>query len=114
MFNYITHKMQDIRVIFDPDGLIIDNDRYHILARIQIFPKYGAELIAQWHPEEPKVERWLIALEYSLGIGHYQTVRHDIWDRDLLAPPNRVRVRQDHQLIDAVAQYTGNDDLSRI
>ncbi len=37
---------------------------------------------------------------------HFQTVHHDMWDRDLPAPPNLVRVRHDGQEVDAVAQIT--------
>lgn len=50
----------------------------------------------------------LIALEAATGrrLWHYQTVRHDIWDRDLPTPPNLVTVRHDGRTIDAVAQAT--------
>jgi len=46
----------------------------------------------------------LIALDARTGERrwHYQFVHHDIWDRDLPAPPNLVRVRG----VDAVAQIT--------
>jgi len=37
---------------------------------------------------------------------HYQTVHHDIWDRDLPAPPNLVTVNHEGQEIEAVAQIT--------
>lgn len=37
---------------------------------------------------------------------HFQTVRHDIWDRDLSAPPNLVTVVHGGKKIDAVAQIT--------
>jgi quinoprotein glucose dehydrogenase len=39
-------------------------------------------------------------------IWHYQTVHHDVWDRDLPCPPNLVRVRKNGTPIDAVAQVT--------
>ena len=50
----------------------------------------------------------LIALNAKTGkrVWHFQFVRHDIWDRDLPAPPNLVRVRRDGRLIDGVAQIT--------
>lgn len=46
----------------------------------------------------------LIALDARSGerIWHYQLVHHDIWDRDLPAPPNLVTVNG----VDAVAQIT--------
>jgi len=50
----------------------------------------------------------LLALDASTGrrIWHYQFVHHDIWDRDLPAPPNLVTLHQDGQSIEAVAQVT--------
>ena len=50
----------------------------------------------------------LLALDATTGkrIWHYQTVRHDIWDRDLPAPPNLVTVNHDGKPTDAVAQIT--------
>ena len=48
----------------------------------------------------------LLALDAASGrrLWHFQTVRHDIWDRDLPSPPNLVTVRQGGRTIDAVAQ----------
>jgi quinoprotein glucose dehydrogenase len=50
----------------------------------------------------------LLALDAATGkrIWHYQTVHHDIWDRDLPAPPNLLKVRHNNRTIDAVAQIT--------
>ena len=50
----------------------------------------------------------LIALDARTGERkwHYQIVRHDIWDRDLPAPPNLVTVTHDGNEIKAVAQVT--------
>ena len=50
----------------------------------------------------------VMALDAATGkhIWHYQTVHHDIWDRDLPAPPNLVTVNHDGKNIDAVAQIT--------
>ena len=50
----------------------------------------------------------LIALNAETGerIWHYQTVHHDIWDRDLPAPPNLLTIERDGERIDAVAQIT--------
>jgi len=50
----------------------------------------------------------LLALDARTGkhIWHYQIVHHDVWDRDLPAPPNLVRVKQKGKMIDAVAQVT--------
>jgi quinoprotein glucose dehydrogenase len=50
----------------------------------------------------------VLALDAATGrrIWHYQTVHHDLWDRDLPAPPNLVTVTHDGRRIDAVAQIT--------
>ncbi|MDX1396606.1 MAG: PQQ-binding-like beta-propeller repeat protein [Gemmatimonadota bacterium] len=50
----------------------------------------------------------LLALDARTGrrIWHYQFVRHDLWDRDLPAPPNLVTLERDGQRIPAVAQIT--------
>jgi quinoprotein glucose dehydrogenase len=50
----------------------------------------------------------LIALEAATGkrIWHYQLVHHDVWDRDLPAPPNLITVVRNGKKIDAVAQIT--------
>ena len=50
----------------------------------------------------------LIALDAKTGrrIWHYQFVRHDLWDRDLPAPPNLITVKHGGKKIDAVAQVT--------
>ncbi len=50
----------------------------------------------------------LLALDATTGkrIWHFQTVHHDVWDRDLPAPPNLVTVNHNGKQIDAVAQIT--------
>jgi len=50
----------------------------------------------------------LIALDASIGkrLWHFQFVHHDLWDRDLPAPPNLVNIKKDGKLIKAVAQVT--------
>ncbi len=50
----------------------------------------------------------LLALRADTGerIWHYQFVRHDVWDRDLPAPPNLVTLDIDGRRVDAVAQIT--------
>jgi quinoprotein glucose dehydrogenase len=49
-----------------------------------------------------------LALDAATGkyVWHYQTVHHDIWDYDLSAPPNLVRIKKDGKDVDAVAQVT--------
>lgn len=50
----------------------------------------------------------LLALDAKTGrrVWHYQFVHHDLWDRDLPAPPNLLTIRRDGKGIDAVAQVT--------
>jgi quinoprotein glucose dehydrogenase len=50
----------------------------------------------------------LVALDAATGkrVWHFQTVRHDLWDRDLPAPPTLVTVVHKGKRVDAVAQIT--------
>lgn len=50
----------------------------------------------------------LLALDAATGkrIWHYQFVHHDLWDRDLPAPPVLLTVKRDGKSIDAIAQTT--------
>ena len=50
----------------------------------------------------------LIALNAASGerVWHFQFVHHDVWDRDLPAPPNLVTIERNGKKIDAVAQIT--------
>ncbi len=50
----------------------------------------------------------LLALNARTGklIWHFQTTHHDIWDRDLPAPPNLIKVKHNGKMIDAVAQVS--------
>src|SRR5688572_13629868 len=48
----------------------------------------------------------LLALDANTGkrVWHYQIVHHDIWDRDIPAPPNLLTIEKDNEIIPAVAQ----------
>jgi len=50
----------------------------------------------------------LVALDAATGkrIWHFQTVHHDLWDRDLPAAPNLVTATRDGSRVEAVAQIT--------
>ncbi|PWT97559.1 MAG: pyrrolo-quinoline quinone [Terriglobia bacterium] len=50
----------------------------------------------------------LVALNAETGerIWHFQTVKHDLWDRDVPAPPTLVTVKRDGKDVEAVAQIT--------
>ena len=50
----------------------------------------------------------LLALDAATGkyVWHYQTIHHDLWDRDLPTNPNLITLKQNGKEIDAVAQIT--------
>ena len=50
----------------------------------------------------------ILALDATTGkrIWHYQTIHHDLWDRDIPCQPNLVTVRHHGKLTEAVAQAT--------
>ena len=50
----------------------------------------------------------ILALNANTGerIWHFQTVHHDLWDRDIPAPPNLVTIKIGGRKTDAVAQIT--------
>lgn len=52
----------------------------------------------------------LLALDAKTGkrIWHFQTIHHDMWDKDLPAPPNLMTITKDGEEIPAVAQITKN------
>lgn len=55
----------------------------------------------------------LIALDARTGEyrWHYQTVRHDLWDKDLPSPPTLVQVERNGVILDAVAVATKTGHL---
>ena len=50
----------------------------------------------------------ILALKADTGerVWHYQVVRHDLWDRDLPAPPNLLTINHNGQKRDVLAQIT--------
>ncbi len=50
----------------------------------------------------------LLALDAETGerMWHFQMVRHDLWDRDLPAPPNLFEIEHNGDMVPAVAQIT--------
>ena len=67
------------------------------------FDFYGADRVG-----DDLFANCLLALNAATGerVWHFQFVRHDVWDRDLPAPPSLVTVERDSRLVDAVAQIT--------
>ena len=67
------------------------------------FDFYGGD-----RPGDNLFANCLIALDAATGtrLWHFQTVRHDIWDKDLTAPPTLVTVRRDGRDVSGVVQLT--------
>lgn len=68
---------------------------------------YGGE-----RPGDNLFANSLVALDARDGTRrwHQQIVHHDLWDRDLPAPPNLIMLRRDGVLVPAVAQVTKTGD----
>lgn len=85
-------------------GLTVDVARGIVFAPLA-FPQsfYGAKRAG-----DNLFANCLVALDVDTGqrLWHFQTVRHDIWDWDLPAPPTLVRVIRDGRSVDAVAQVS--------
>jgi quinoprotein glucose dehydrogenase len=76
-----------------------------------VFAPTGSAAFDFWGGDRPGDNLFadsLLALDAATGtrVWHFQTVRHDIWDRDLPAAPSLVTVRRGGRAIDAVAQIT--------
>ena len=82
-------------------GLSVDAERgvVYVPTGSAAYDFYGAD-----RPGQNLFANTLLALDARTGerIWHYQFVHHDIWDRDLPAPPNLVTING----VDAVAQIT--------
>jgi quinoprotein glucose dehydrogenase len=81
------------------------------VARGIVFVPTGSAAFDFWGGDRPGDNLYansLVALRAATGerIWSFQTVRHDIWDRDLPTPPSLVRVHRDGRAVDAVAQIT--------
>ncbi len=52
----------------------------------------------------------VLALDAGTGeyIWHYQTIHHDVWDKDVPAPPNLMTIKHNGRNRDVVAQITKN------
>jgi len=86
-------------------GMSLDEKRGLVFAGTgsAAFDFYGAN-----RPGDNLFANCILALDANTGkrVWHFQTVRHDVWDRDLPAPPSLVTVRRNGQTIDSVAQIT--------
>lgn len=86
-------------------GMSVDRERgiVYVPTGSSAFDFYGADRHGQ-----NLFANCLLALNARTGerIWHFQMVHHDLWDRDLPAPPNLLTVTRDGKRIDAVAQIT--------
>lgn len=99
------HKNTDVGAANNWSGSAIDRKRGIVYiptgsAAFDFYggPRKGSNLFANT----------LLALNAKTGerIWHFQFVHHDIFDRDMPAPPNLVTITRNGQKIDAVAQVT--------
>ena len=67
---------------------------------------------ASWHLGDNLFANCLIALDARTGkrLWHFQEIPHDIWDRDIPAPPNLATITRDGKRVDVVAVTTKNGD----
>ncbi len=86
-------------------GMALDEKRgmVYIPTGSASFDFYGGNRVGQNLFANSLVALWAATGEY---VWHYQLVHHDVWDRDLPAPPNLVTLVVAGQSIDAVAQVT--------
>ena len=68
--------------------------------------------IGVWHHGDNLFADCLIALDARTGkrLWHFQEIPHDIWDRDIPAPPNLATITRDGKRVDVVAVATKNGD----
>ncbi len=86
-------------------GMVIDEQRGMLFVPTgsAAADHYGADRIG-----DDLFANCLLALNADTGerIWHFQVVHHDLWDRDLPAPPSLVTVKRDGRTVDAVVQVT--------
>lgn len=86
-------------------GMVVDQKRGLVYAPTgsASFDFYGAD-----RHGDNLFANSLLCLKADTGerVWHFQTMRHDVWDRDLPAPPSLVRVLRNGKFVDAVAQVT--------
>ena len=86
-------------------GMALDKERGIVYAPTgsAAFDWYGGDRIG-----DNLFANTLLALNANTGerIWHFQMVKHDLWDRDLPAPPNLLEIERDGKMIPAVAQVT--------
>lgn len=86
-------------------GLSLDEERgiVYVPTGSASFDFYGGDRIG-----ENLFANCIVALNAATGerIWHYQTVHHDIWDKDLPAPPNLMTIKVEGKDVDVVTQIS--------
>ena len=86
-------------------GLVVDEKRGIVYAGTG---SPSVDFYGGARPGQNLFANCIIALNATTGkrIWHFQTVHHDLWDRDLPCPPNLITVKHKGKMVDAVAQAT--------
>lgn len=86
-------------------GMAVDEERGHVYVPTgsASYDFYGAD-----RHGENLFANSILALNAGTGerVWHFQTIHHDLWDRDIPTPPNLATVAIDGQLRDVVIQIT--------
>ncbi len=86
-------------------GMVLDEQRGIVYTGTgsASFDFYGGN-----RPGQNLFANCVLALDAGTGkrVWHFQTVHHDLWDRDLPCPPNLVTITRNGRKVDAVAQAT--------
>ncbi len=86
-------------------GLVLDEKRGHVYAGTG---SPSADFYGGDRKGENLFANCILALDANTGkrIWHYQTVHHDLWDRDLPCQPNLLTVNINGKKVDALVQST--------
>jgi len=108
-FGYDTWDRTESYAANDWTGMAMDEVR-----GIAYISTAGAKpnFIGVWHRGDNLFGNCLIALDARTGkrLWHFQEIPHDIWDRDISAPPNLATITRDGKRVDVVAATTKNGD----
>ncbi|QMW00115.1 outer membrane protein assembly factor BamB family protein [Spirosoma foliorum] len=86
-------------------GMVIDEKRGMVYAGTG---SPSVDFYGGARPGQNLFANCVIALNAETGkrVWHFQTIHHDLWDRDLPCPPNLITVKHNGKMVDAVAQAT--------
>lgn len=86
-------------------GLVLDEKRGYVFAGTG---SPSADFYGGDRKGQNLFANCILALDAQTGkrVWHYQTVHHDLWDRDLPCQPNLLTVKIDGKMVDALVQST--------